>query len=145
VSETSHTVVCHVKPVQRAIPLEVSSKLSEWKVLLKRRVSTFLIFSTLYGAIPAAIFALAFSVLTSPAFADSGDAQAKLSESACGSTVEANLATARKALQSSDRATRTALTCLIEAVSKLEIQSPDRVRNDGTRVIVAPTYKSGAQ
>jgi hypothetical protein len=55
----------------------------------------------------------------SPAIAASSDAQATPGDSACGTTVEANLAAARKALQSNDRTTRAALACLIAATTSL--------------------------
>jgi hypothetical protein len=63
----------------------------------------------------------------------------------CGTTVDEKLAAARKALQANDTATRTAIACLIEAVSALETQSLSTVRKDGTHVIAVPTYKRGAQ
>ncbi len=44
----------------------------------------------------------------------------------CGATVEDNLAAARKALQSDDKAARAALACLLEATSALN----DRLSND---------------
>jgi hypothetical protein len=67
------------------------------------------------------------------------------SASSCGTTVDDKLAAARKALQANDNATRTALACLIEAVSTLETQGRDTVREDGTHVIAVPTYKGWHQ
>jgi hypothetical protein len=100
-----------------------------------------------------ALLALAavFSCFSNPTHAAANDisSESQLAQGAsaasCGTTVEANLTVARKALQSNDKATRAALACLIEAVSTLQTQSLDAVRKDGTHVIVAPTYKGGAQ
>jgi len=92
---------------------------------LKRYVSTFLILSTLCDALPATAFALGL-LLASPAVAANSDAQATLGDSACGVTVETNLAAAQKALQSNDKATRAALACLVAATSALN----EKVRND---------------
>jgi hypothetical protein len=67
------------------------------------------------------------------------------SASSCGTTVDDKLAAARKALQTTDKDTRAALACLIEAVSTLETQGRDTVREDGTHVIAVPTYKGWHQ
>jgi hypothetical protein len=114
-------------------------------VLVKRCVSTLLILSTLCDAFPATTFALGL-LFASPVLAASGDAQAPLGDNACGSTVEANLAAARKALQSDDKTTRATLGCLIAATNALN----ERVRSlEQSRplckvnVVPGTTFQSG--
>jgi hypothetical protein len=51
------------------------------------------------------------------AFAADSASQVTQSPTACGATVQDDLAAARKALQTDDRATRVALVCLMEAIS----------------------------
>jgi hypothetical protein len=53
----------------------------------------------------------------SPALAASSEVQA--TPEACGSTIEANLATAQKSLESNGKTTRTAVSCLIAATASL--------------------------
>jgi hypothetical protein len=72
------------------------------------------------------------------AFSANAVTQASPNPNACGTTVEENLAAARKALQSDDKTTRAALACLIDAVSTLNAQRLDEVRGDGGRVIHVP-------
>jgi hypothetical protein len=91
---------------------------------VKRCVSALLILSTLCDAFPATTFTLGL-LFASPVLAASGDAQAPLGDNACGSTVEANLAAAQKALVSNDKAARAALACLMAATSALN----ERVRS----------------
>ena len=92
-----------------------------------------------------------FSCFSNPTFSIANDissgSQPAQSASApsCGITVDDKLAAARKALQANDNATHTALACLIEAVSTLETQGRDTVREDGTHVIAVPTYKGWHQ
>jgi hypothetical protein len=77
-----------------------------------------LFFSTFCDAFPATVFALGL-LLAFPAVAASSDALATPGDSACGSTIEANLAAAQKALQANDKTTRAALVCLIAATASL--------------------------
>jgi len=53
------------------------------------------------------------------------------SAAGCGATIEDNLAAAQKAMQSDDKATRAALTCLIEATAALnrQVQNLDQGRS----------------
>ncbi len=76
---------------------------------MQRCVSVFLILVTLSGACAA----------SSSATGTGDTTQAKVGDSACGTTVEDGLAFAQKALQSNNEDARAALGCLIVATSAL--------------------------
>lgn len=89
-----------------------------------RCFSALLMFLTLWDAFPATAFALGL-LFASPVLAASSVASETLDDSLCGSTVEANLAAAQKAMQANDKTTRTALACLIAATASLN----ERIQN----------------
>lgn len=88
-----------------------------------------------------AVLAFFILALLAPMAAFASDQPATKPASQCGATVADALKQARLSLRNKDAGSeRVVLACLIEAVDRLDAQTPTATRADGNRVLTVPSF-----